>query len=136
MPKIENVKALTDKLRDMAAKAVKEKTGSVVVGYTASYALYVHENMEMKWKGEPRKKPHKGRYWDPQDKAGPKFLEGPARELADTGIFTQILVKAVQAGKTVMQGLLLAGLRLQRESMLRVPVDTGNLKNSAFTRIE
>lgn len=34
------------------------------------------------------------------------------------------------------QALLLAGLRLQRESQLLCPVLTGNLRNSAFTRVE
>ena len=55
----------------------------VFVGYSsaAPYALYVHEKVEMKWKGLPRKH-GKGRYWDPQGRAQAKFLEGPARELA------------------------------------------------------
>lgn len=34
------------------------------------------------------------------------------------------------------QGLKLAGLHLQRESQVIVPVDTGALKNSAYTRAE
>lgn len=33
-------------------------------------------------------------------------------------------------------GLLKAGLKLQREAQLRVPVDTGNLKASAETRLK
>ncbi len=54
----------------------------VTVGYTAAYAIYVHENVEMKLKGLPRQKPHKGFYWDPQGKGQSKFLEEPARRLA------------------------------------------------------
>lgn len=60
----------------------------VNVGYTASYAVYVHENVEMKWKGLPRKgktvagKKRKGRYWDPQGRGQAKFLEEPSRTLA------------------------------------------------------
>lgn len=130
--KIDNLKKLQVELQNSS-----EQHGSspeVVVGYTAAYALYVHENMEMKLAGLPRKPPHKGSYWDPQGQAGPKFLEAPARELATE--ITGIVKKALTQGRTLAQGLLLAGLRLQRESMSRVPVDTGNLKNSAFTKIE
>jgi hypothetical protein len=49
----------------------------VVVGYTAPYALWVHEKVLMKLKGQPRRPspPHKGRYWDPQGKAEARFLE-------------------------------------------------------------
>jgi hypothetical protein len=60
---------------------------SYLIGYTASYALFVHEAIGMKLKGEKRqpyyidgqKRGGKGRYWDPQGQSGPKFLEGPAR---------------------------------------------------------
>lgn len=55
----------------------------VEVGYTAPYALYVHEAVGMKLKGLPRRPspPHIGRYWDPQGRAHAKFLEEPARRL-------------------------------------------------------
>lgn len=55
----------------------------VDVGFTASYALFVHEAVGMKLKGEKRtpSPPHKGRYWDPQGRATAKFLEGPARTM-------------------------------------------------------
>lgn len=55
----------------------------VTVGYTAAYALYVHEAVGMVLKGLPRtpNPPHKGRYWDPQGQASAKFLEEPARRL-------------------------------------------------------
>ena len=43
---------------------------------------------------------------------------------------------ALAHGQTTAQALLQAGLRLQRESQLLVPVDTGALKASAFTRLE
>ncbi len=107
---------------------------SVIVGYTGNYAIYVHENLEMKWQGLPRKKPGKGFYWDPQGKAKSKFLEDPARRLERE--LGDIVRGAVKNGLTLVKGLLMAGLRLQRESMLEVPVDTGNLKASAFTRQE
>jgi len=54
------------------------------IGYNAFYALFVHENVEMKLKGQPRKAPSKGKYWDPQGKGQSKFLEEPARTEAPT----------------------------------------------------
>ena len=39
-------------------------------------------------------------------------------------------------GHVLAQALLAAGLRLQRESQMLVPIDTGNLRASAFTRLE
>jgi len=54
----------------------------VNVGYTASYAMFVHENVEMKLRGLPRQgKGAKGKYWDPQGRGQAKFLEEPARRL-------------------------------------------------------
>lgn len=73
----------------LKASAFTRKTGSgfgtvVTVGYTAAYAIYVHENVEMRLRGEPRPAPHKGRYWDPQGRGQSKFLEEPARRLRGT----------------------------------------------------
>jgi len=55
----------------------------VFVGYTASYALFVHESVGMVLKGQPRtpSPPHQGQYWDPQGRGQAKFLEEPARRL-------------------------------------------------------
>ena len=59
----------------------------VEVGFTAAYAVYVHETMEQKLKGKPRPsrgyKSGQGRYWDPQGQAGPKFLQRAVAENAD-----------------------------------------------------
>lgn len=49
----------------------------VEVGFSAAYALYVHENMEQKLKGEPRPS-GLGVYWGPHGE--PKFLENALRE--------------------------------------------------------
>lgn len=53
----------------------------VTVGYTAAYALYVHEQVGMKMKGQPRTAPSKGNYWDPAGRGQAKFLEEPMRRL-------------------------------------------------------
>lgn len=100
-----------------AFKAIADhhKPVEVHVGYTANYALHVHENLSM-----------------PHSNGQAKFLEQPAREMAnDVGKLT---VAAVKNGATLEQGLIIGGMSLQRASMKLVPVDTGNLKNSAFTR--
>lgn len=50
----------------------------VEVGYTSPYAIWVHENVGMKLKGQPRPSGI-GNYWDPNGR--PKFLEEPSRRL-------------------------------------------------------
>lgn len=156
MPRIEGLPGVLKALQK-AAKKYGETHVSVIVGYTANYALHVHENIEMKWKGLPRSGEvgfagydssgkrlvklggHKGGtgkgfYWDPLGKAQAKFLEQPARELKRE--FQRLIRTACENGATLKKAILIAGLRLQRESQQLVPVDTGNLKASAFTREE
>lgn len=151
MAEIRGLTAVVNKLRDLAAKRTADGANPVVaVGYTAAYAIHVHENVEMKWRGFPRNmivrrgedgiaytgydatSKWRGLFWGPAGQA--KFLEAPARYLQDE--MGNIVAKAMGAGKTMAQGLLLAGLRLQRESQGLVPIDTGNLRASAFTRLE
>lgn len=117
MAEIQKMDSLLKKLQEMEAKSRTDNNGAVIVGFTQNYALYVHENLEAH---------------HPVGQA--KFLEQPFRELLTQ--IPVILKKTAQAGKTLLQGLLIAGLRLQREAQKRCPVDTGALKNSAFTRIE
>ncbi len=135
MPQITGISAVRKALRKHGEKLGLVGKPSVIVGYTANYALHVHENIGMKWKGSPRIAPSKGNYWDGSRGPGQaKFLEQPAREL--TTEFDRIVFESMRNGATLLQALYLAGLRLQRESQLLVPVDTGNLKASAFTRKE
>lgn len=148
MAKVEGLNKVVDALRKRAAKAKKDERASVIVGYTAAYALWVHESVGMKLKGQPRgawklrysrdkgwrQTSKRGFYWDPQGQAQAKFLEGPARELAPE--LGRIVAQALLKGLTMSEALLIAGLRLQRESQLLVPVETGALKASAFTRLE
>lgn len=67
-------------LRDSAFVVARRRGfyNEVTVGYSAPYAIYVHENMQMKLKGKPRPS-GKGNYWDPNGR--PKFLEEPSRRL-------------------------------------------------------
>lgn len=129
---ITGLKSLITKLNQLHAHAKKEAETEVHVGYTAAYAVYVHENKKMTLKGKPRPR-RRGFYWDPQGKAQPKFLEEPARTMLPE--LKRVVEEVTKATGSLEKGLLAAGLRLQRESQLKVPVNTGNLKNSAFTRM-
>lgn len=142
---------LDRQFEDLAKKYKEEPV--IETGYTAAYALYVHENMEMKLKGfsrDPRirrieqggdaskarprsrkREPH-GKFWDPQGRGQSKFLEAPAKSERQT--MGNIVVNALRKGTTLADALLLAGLHLQRTSQPLVPVDEGELKASAFTR--
>lgn|SRR3990167_1107320 len=81
-------------LGPLKASAYTRATGTglrtvVYVGYTALYALHVHELIGMTLKGQLRTVPpgqpgYRGRFWDPQGKAQAKFLEEPARRLIPT----------------------------------------------------
>lgn len=136
MSRIEGVKNLSDEFQRRAKQAA-EANVSVLVGYAGqidgkpSYAKYVHENVEMKWRGKPRKSGI-GVYWGPHGQA--KFLEAPFRRL--TPELKSMIKTAVQRGASMLQALLIAGNRLQRESQDVVPVEYGNLRASAFTRPE
>ena len=57
-----------------APNSTKEKP-IVEVGFSADYAVFVHENYAMKWKGRPRKS-GKGVYWGPQ--GGQAFSRTPS----------------------------------------------------------
>lgn len=134
MASIQNIERLISKLRARAADAIKDSNLMVVVGYNSKAALFVHENMEPKTLGLHKERPSGiGWYWGPSD-YGPKFLEGPARELApELGAMVR---RAMQQKQTLAQSLLQAGLRLQAESQKRVPIEFGDLHASAFTLLE
>ena len=114
---IKNVKKLIAKLKAKADGAASQPKVSVVVGFTATYALYVHENLEA---------------IHPNGEA--KFLENAANSTSDK--VASVIEKAAAAGKPLEQCLLLGGLIIQADAQKRCPVDTGALKGSAFTRLD
>ena len=121
MSSVKGSQAVQRKLRQLAVKAAKIKATTVVVGYKGvDYAIYVHENLEASH--------------SPGQQA--KFLEQPARELADSGELGRIIEVAIKSGAGAIMGMIIAGQRLQTESQAIVPVDLGNLKGSAFTDVE
>jgi hypothetical protein len=155
MAELEGAAELGRRLTELARLYQREGEAAVAVGYTANYALFVHEAVGMVLKGlsrdprvrrieqggdpakarpRPRKKEPRGRYWDPQGRGQAKFLETPLRTERD--VLARIVIQALARGQPLSVALFLAGLRLQRESQRLVPVDTGNLKASAFTRLE
>ena len=115
---LERLTNLQKKLADLKKKAQVEGNPTVVVGYTQSYALAVHENLEA--------------HHAPGKQA--KYLEQPAKELAKE--LGEITRKVYTKTGSLEKGLLVAGLRLQRASQELVPVDTSALKASAFTATE
>lgn len=127
------LKTLINRMKAVAKEAKRQADGKEIqVGFTASYAAAVHEKVKMKLAGKPRPR-GRGLYWDPQGKATAKFLEKALRE--DRAEAKQILVSVSQATGSVLKGMLAAGLFIQARAQERCPVDTGNLKNSAFTRV-
>lgn len=117
MATIVNKKKLLDTLRRKREHAKRFLYAVCLVGYTASYAIFVHENLEA---------------FHTVGQA--KFLEQPAITLRPE--LRSIITDAIGSGQSMNDALLLAGLRLQAESQLLCPVDTGALRASAFTRLE
>jgi predicted secreted hydrolase len=107
-----------DRRLQKMSRRVSVKKVTVKVSYTASYAIYVHENLEA---------------FHPVGQA--KYLEQPFREMLNNGTFKEMMNKSLRQGMSLTQAMTLIGLRLQRESQQRVPVDTGNLRNSARTEV-
>lgn len=94
----------------------------VTVGYTQNYALYVHENLEL---SETEKNKKAGR--------GAKYLEEPYRLFQSQMV--RMVKDALKNKVPLSKALLKAGLFLQRESQKRVPIATGALRASAFTKL-
>ena len=109
------------KLQRAAARATGKR---VRVGYSAPYALKVHEDLEM---------------FHTNGQA--KFLEQPARQyrkvmasIVRQNVVARGGVRDLEA--SIIRGFLAAGQFLKEESQELVPVDTGFLKASAFVWIE
>lgn len=99
------------------------------VGYRAPYAIYVHENMEI---DHPV---HVGRDGTVRNCGGQaKFLEIPAREMIPRIKDEMARMQKNKKGLRFMVQTMLD--RLLRASQRLVPVDTGVLKRSGFTRLK
>jgi hypothetical protein len=144
VPKVEGINEVL-RLFLRKLRRVSEDGGkpSVIVGYTAEYALHVHENLEaahgaaynVKYAAYYKRGKRAGQLKiqrGPEQQA--KFLERPAREMKRE--LAGMVRETVAKGSTLTQGLLLAGGALLHASQQIVPVDTGYLKNSGFMRPE
>lgn len=145
------MKKLLKAFEKLERESKRKNNGNVIVGYAASYAVRVHEDAKAearrrlmvkkkrftrRWtvKGKKRRKMVLVKKTERQRNQQWKFLEQPARELSRE--MALITVRSVKGGASLIKGLLLAGLHLQRASQKIVPVDTGNLRGSAFTEKE
>lgn len=95
------------------AAALREAKLAMHVGYSAPYAVYVHEDMEAS---------------HVIGKA--KFLSGPARRMRKQ--LADIVKEALKKGKTPRAALWESGKVLVAASTAEVPVDTGALKESVY----
>lgn len=115
--KVIGIEEVNAKLQALANRSMKKDNGTVVVGYTQRYAIYVHEVQAR----------HKeGKQW--------KFLEAAVRRLAPQ--IPKIVETVYWYSQSLVKGLIVAGLRIQRDSMKIVPIDTGALRASAYTAVE
>lgn len=114
MPGFKLDRILTE-IRDRRAKAGLDSKSEVTVGYSAEYAVPVHERVELK---------------HPVGQA--KFLEEPMR--TEQKAMGDIIRKALQGRKSLKEAHLLAAQYLLDKSKELVPVATGHLKESGFVR--
>jgi hypothetical protein len=99
------------------AKAQRDRHAEARVGYTADYAVYVHEDLTMSH-------PNGGEA---------KFLEKPTRE--NIQFISAVINRAYAVGQTFAEALLAGARMIEHLSLPLVPVDTGHLRGSSVTRI-
>lgn len=112
--KFKNLDKVLAQLQAKGKEFERDAKKKVVIGYTQSYALMVHENTEAQHK--------KGKQ--------AKYLEDPARRLRKE--LASIVVQVYKQTRSMSKGMLAAALRLLRESQEIVPVDTGALRASGY----
>ena len=116
MAKFEGVSKVISTFRQKGRDG-RARDAKMSVGYTAPYALYVHENRGANFK---------------VGRAG--FLSDVAREMA--GELARIASRQLRAGATMVQRLTAMGAALLAESKRNCPVDTGYLRSTGYVRID
>ena len=110
--------SLAKLLASLDQKKLKGRTVvDVEVGYSAPHALLVHEDLEARH--------------EPPTQA--KYLEQPARELADT--MRDAVEASLREEKDVEKAVLVAANMLFEASQAIVPEDTGELKASGYVKV-
>lgn len=109
--------AVANNIKRIKENAHRELKATFAITYTAPYAVYVHENLEMKHKNGQA-----------------KYLEQPLRENASkiSKMVKDLMEKEKQSFRTA---LLIVAHWLLQESKKLVPVDTGKLRDSGETKI-
>ena len=109
--------ALGAKLKALSRNSLKDDKDNVIVGFTQNYAVHVHENLHSAHKvGQA------------------KYLETAYKKMMP--LTFSLVAQIYQISGSIVKGLLVAGLRIQREAQKLTPVDTGALKASAYTARE
>lgn len=105
--------------RNMLARSLKGRVISRLrIGYSASYAVHVHENMEGGFRF-----------------GGPRFLSRPFRRLGRE--MRSLMVRYLQVGKRSLEfAILNVGKWFIRETRDEVPMDTGHLRSTAYVTAE
>lgn len=128
---------VSDVVRNLQANAEKYESGSIEAGFggpAAPYAIFVHENTEMRLAGQQRPR-GQGRYWDAKggSQGRSKYLEEPARTQAGNGVTAGLLADNLRgADGSMSKALRAAADSILREALEIVPYHTGRLHNSAF----
>jgi hypothetical protein len=115
--KVEGLKQLIDALDGRRRDAKRFHGLRLAVGYSAPYAIYVHENLQAH---------------HPVGQA--KFLETPARRHAKE--IKRTVARALKSGTPPASAMSLGGIHLLSLSRPLVPVDTGVLRESGYVRVE
>lgn len=123
--------ALQKKL-DARTKSLGKGKVIAQVGYSAPYALPLHENVAMKWQGLPRHYPWSGVYWGPAGSA--KFLEKAVRMQMD--MIRGIILQEYKSGKTLEQAMLSGAWWLLQRSNMNVPLRSRKLVESGYFRLK
>lgn len=105
-----------DQLKKMSKTDIDLYTGEV--GYSAPYAIYVHEDMQANH-------PNGGQA---------KFLEQPAKSMKRQ--MGQMLVAAMKRGKPFRWALFEVLTYLKQASQALCPYRTGFLRRSAYVKVE
>jgi hypothetical protein len=117
-PTIKRVERVEVVLKAMKDAKKRGKSVQMVVGYSAPYAIYVHENLEI---NHPQ-------HGDRSCGGQAKFLEQPMREHGER-IMTQSMSRMTGTLESMLRR---AAKALYEESQKLVPVLTGRLKESGF----
>lgn len=128
------VKGLPGVLAGLRKITSRYKTDARIdVGFTAPYAIFIHEFSNPKTLGAGVPRPSGiGEYWGPPQ-FGPKYLESTLREFG--GEARRIIREAVKGGKTVAQGMFYAAQMILRIAKSRVPVEHGELRDSGVAKV-